>query len=250
MIFFDYILARLRKKDTGGVVDPALTDEILDDILTLYATKRDKVAQKNSIEDDAGYLQLVGDENSPGPNKIYSTDAGGNRGWHSTLLTTGLFAQTSDGVVVTNTQVETNIIGSGQGSLSVPANGFKVGDSFEAVLSGIISTENNHYLTINVKSGSQILATTLGILMSHCANQPFQIRITFTIKSIGVNGEVSTFGSFTYNNNQIELKGVMFTDNEVLNTTIQNTLQVTAQWSQTDTHDSIQCKNFTLHKTY
>ena len=105
-------------------------------------------------------------------------------------------------------------------------------------------------MTIKAKSGSQILATTLGILMSHCANQPFQIRITFTIKSIGVNGEVSTFGSFTYNNNQIELKGVMFTDNEVLNTTIQNTLQVTAQWSQTDTHDSIQCKNFTLHKTY
>lgn len=250
MIFFDYILARLRKKDTGGVVDPALTDEILDDILTLYATKRDKIAQKNSIEDDAGYLQLVGDEDSPGPNKIYSTDAGGIKGWHSTLLTTGLFAQTSDGVVVTNTQVETNIIGSGQGSLSVPANGFKAGDSFEAVLSGIISTENNHYLTIKAKSGSQILATTLGILMSHCANQPFQIRITFTIKSIGVNGEISTFGSFTYNNNQVELKGVMFTDTEVLNTTVQNTLQVTAQWSQTDTHDSIQCKNFTLHKTY
>jgi hypothetical protein len=250
MIFFDYLLSRLRLKDSGGVVDPALTEQITNDILTLYSTKRDKVAQKNSIEDDDGYLQLVGDENSPGPNKIYSTDASGNKGWHSTLLTTGLFAQTQDGAVVSNTNVENNLLGSGVGSLSVPANGFKVGDSFEAVLSGVISTQNNHYLTIKVKSGSQVLATTAGILMSHSTNQPFQIRISFTIRSLGTNGEISTFGSFQYNNNQIQLIGFMFTDVESFNTTIQNSLEVTAKWGQIDSDDSIQAKSFTLHKTY
>jgi len=68
--------------------------------------------------------------------------------------------------------------------------------------------------------------------------------------SSDLNGEVSTFGSFSYNNNQVQLKGIMFSDTEILNTTISNTLSVTTQWGQIDTHDSIQCKNFTLHKTY
>lgn len=36
---------------------------------------------KNSIEEDAGALQLVGDEDAPGNNKVYGTDGSGNKGW-------------------------------------------------------------------------------------------------------------------------------------------------------------------------
>jgi len=36
---------------------------------------------KNSIEVDTGELQLVGDEASPGNNKVYGTDAAGAKGW-------------------------------------------------------------------------------------------------------------------------------------------------------------------------
>lgn len=44
--------------------------------------KRNLNSQKNSIEDDFGDLQLVGDENSPGNNKVYGTDSSGNKGWY------------------------------------------------------------------------------------------------------------------------------------------------------------------------
>ena len=36
---------------------------------------------KNSIEVDTGGLQLVGDELAPGNNKVYGTDAAGEKGW-------------------------------------------------------------------------------------------------------------------------------------------------------------------------
>src|SRR5690606_12420580 len=36
---------------------------------------------KNSIEVDAGEYQLVGDEDSPGPGKVYGTDSSGVKGW-------------------------------------------------------------------------------------------------------------------------------------------------------------------------
>lgn len=52
------------------------------DITDLQNDKRDNTAQKNSIEDDAGDLQLVGDENAPGVNKVYGTNSAGQKGWY------------------------------------------------------------------------------------------------------------------------------------------------------------------------
>lgn len=49
----------------------------------------------------------------------------------------GLFAQTANSIPVTGTTTETTLINGGVGTLSVPANGFTVGDSFVAVMAGI-----------------------------------------------------------------------------------------------------------------
>lgn len=50
--------------------------------LTTHASDPDAhKGQKNSIELDAGDLQLVGDEASPGNNQVYGTDGSGNKGW-------------------------------------------------------------------------------------------------------------------------------------------------------------------------
>lgn len=47
--------------------------------------KRDLTAQKNSIEDDGGDLQLVGDAASPGNSQYYGTDSSGVKGWQAML---------------------------------------------------------------------------------------------------------------------------------------------------------------------
>lgn len=52
------------------------------DITNLQNDKRDNASQKNSIEDDGGDLQLVGDEENPGATKVYGTNAAGVKGWY------------------------------------------------------------------------------------------------------------------------------------------------------------------------
>ncbi len=69
----------------------------------------------------------------------------------------GLFAQTANSTIITNTNVEISLINGGVGSLSVPANFFKVGDSFRVVMAGIVNANNNQNITIRVKAGSIIL---------------------------------------------------------------------------------------------
>ena len=72
----------------------------------------------------------------------------------------GLFNQTGNSTPITNTLTESSLIDGGVGSLSVPANGFSVGDAFHAILTGHLSAVNNHTLRIRIKTGTVILADT------------------------------------------------------------------------------------------
>jgi len=162
----------------------------------------------------------------------------------------GLYAQTINGPTVSDTIVPTSIIGSGVGSLTVPGNIFKVGDSFHAKIGGIISTNNNHEITVNIKSDGTVLATTGLIPLTVCTNQSWELEVDFTIVSIGTTGSVKTNGNFIYNRNTGTYEGVAFNDTEVLDTTINQTLDVLVQWNQESTADSIFSHQFVLHKTY
>ena len=162
--------------------------------------------------------------------------------------TNGLFSQTADGPTVQNTTTETSIVGTGVGTLSVPANGFQVGDSFHAKIGGRFSTQNGHGITINVKTGATVLATTtiLGSLQS-AVSQGFEIELDFTIRAIGAAGEICTNGDFVYTNlNDVRV----FNDTVVFDTTVTNTLDVTIQWDQTSVSDAITATNFVLYKNF
>jgi hypothetical protein len=69
----------------------------------------------------------------------------------------GLFAQTANSTIITNTTVESSLINGGVGTLTVPANGFQVGDSFRAVFGGVMNANNNQNITIRVNAGSIVL---------------------------------------------------------------------------------------------
>ena len=57
-------------------------EEIEGQINQLNTDKRDSTAQKNSIEEDSGDLQLVNDVELPGADKVYGTNATGVKGWY------------------------------------------------------------------------------------------------------------------------------------------------------------------------
>ena len=49
---------------------------------------------------------------------------------------------------------------------------------------------------------------------------------------------------------QVDLEGYVFQDVEAFDSTIANTLDITAEWGQAKTQDEIHSANFVLHKTY
>jgi len=162
----------------------------------------------------------------------------------------GLFSQTAQGATVTNTTTETDILGTGVGSLTVPANFFKVGDAYHAKVGGTISAQNGDEITIRIKDGATVLATTGLISLQAVTALAWEIEIDFTIRTIGVSGQIFTNGNFAYNRNTGSLEGFVFSDVQTIDTTVINTLMVTAEWNQAKTQDIIFTDMTTLYKTY
>jgi len=168
----------------------------------------------------------------------------------------GLFAQTTDSIPVTATSVETTIIGPGVGTLSVPANGFSIGDSFACSLDGILSCIGTATLHIHVKTlGGIILCDTGIIAMAVTTSKPWLLNLYFTIRTLGGVGlaSISSGGLFSYiKNASSNYQGFPLSNINAttFDTTINNTLVVTAQWNTNNAGNSIISRNFTLNKTY
>lgn len=179
----------------------------------------------------------------------------GPQGPQGVAGTNGLFAQTALGTPITNTIVESSLIGTGVGTLSVPPNTFQVGDSFTAKICGNLSCANNATIHFRVKSDGTVIADAGVFQMKITTNKFFELIVDFTITKIGVAGvaELFTNGQYSYNHNsQGELSGNNFAlvTTTIFDTTILNTLSITAQWGAASINNSIQSQNFVLTKVY
>jgi hypothetical protein len=166
-----------------------------------------------------------------------------------------LYTQINSSTPVTNTLVETSLLDGGLGTLTVPANGFKVGDSFHAVATGHIAAVNNHTLRIRIKSGSVVLADTGSIIMSSVTAGHWKLEVEFIVRTLGTSGvaRIATGGTFFYTKNASNsFEGTNFSTETStgFDTTIDNTLVITAQWGTANSGDSIYSEIFTLNKTY
>jgi hypothetical protein len=167
----------------------------------------------------------------------------------------GLFAQTDNSSPVSGTTSELSLIGGGVGTLSVPPNSFQVGDSFTAIFGGVLNAANNQTIRIRVKSGAIILLDSLAQPITNITNDVFSLNIDFTIRQIGVSGVASivALGSFHYTKtSNANLEGFAFNviNSTTFNTTVLNTLDVTAQWGSANVVNSIFSKTFVLNKVF
>lgn len=168
---------------------------------------------------------------------------------------TGLFTQITNGPTVTATVAESTIIGTGLGSLTVPANGFQVGDSFKVDVVGHVSSKNNDTIRIKIKSGSVILGDTGVVTMPNITSKHYSINLNFTVRSLGAAGtaSIASSGQFTYSknaSNAFEGSNFSIVNNTTFDTTVSNTLDITVQWSSTSALNSIYSEILTLYKTY
>lgn len=162
----------------------------------------------------------------------------------------GLFAQTANSSTVTNTTSETTIIDGGSGTLTVPGGGFIAGDAFHAKMAGVISSNNGVTLTIKVKSGATVLATTGAVTLPKLTTQSWNLDIQFIVRTTGASGSLHASGWFAYNSGS-SLVGTNFnTTTSPFDTTVSQTLDITVTWGAASTGNSIYSTDFTLHKIF
>jgi hypothetical protein len=167
----------------------------------------------------------------------------------------GLFSQTAESTTISATTVETSLINGGVGTLSVPANGFAIGDSFRADFGGLITAANNQTIDLRVKTGSVVLADSLLQSITNITNNVWSLSLNFTIRSIGGPGVASivTLGTFNYTktvNGTVEGFSFNSINNTTFDTTINNTLDVTLQWGSANAGNAIYSDIFVLNKIY
>ena len=102
--------------------------------------------------------------------------------------------------------------------------------------------------------GATVLALASTTLAT-ATNKFFDLVITFTIRAIGSAGvaKIATSGQFTYSkdaSNAFEGTDFIYINEDTFDTTIYNTLDITAQWENASTSNSIHSEIFTLQKIY
>ena len=167
----------------------------------------------------------------------------------------GLYAQTALSAPIVFASGEASLIGAGVGTLSVPANAFKVGDSFVAKMCGRLTCANNEILHIRVRSNGVLIIDALQYTLATTTDKYYDLILDFTVTKIGGAGVAELFanGMFTYNKNAaVAMEGVHFgqISNTVFDTTVDNSLTITAEWVTSSATNTIRSQNFTLTKVY
>lgn len=204
-----------------------------------------------------GQQGVQGEQGIQGPQGIQGIQGvQGETGPQGPAGLTGFFAQTADSTPVTATVAETTIIGTGVGTLTVPANAFQIGDSFVCALDGIVSCTSSSTLHIRVRTLAGVLLADTGIIdMAAATDKSWLINLYFTIRTLGgpTTASISSGGLFSYiRNGGTQFEGYVLStvNNTTFDTTVNNTLVITAQWDTTAVGNSIQSRNFTLTKLY
>jgi hypothetical protein len=146
-----------------------------------------------------------------------------------------LYTQTQD-KTVGNTTVETTLIGSGEGILTIPANYLSSGTRLRLSISGTYSSLALAQITFRVYIGSIQVAIGTDILGAVTASN-YEIEIDVIIRSVGVSGNAVASGSF----NKLHSGGgqVAIVGSGTIDTTIDNDIDVTVQWGAASVDNTI-----------
>jgi len=176
-------------------------------------------------------------------------------GLEQSNLGKGLFAELKNSSSITDTTDPGSLLGPGIGQLTVPANTFKVGDSFHLKMLGHLGARNGTPLRLEIMSDSVILADTGPITLPTCTDKHWELNVYFTIRTLGVAGSASIMsgGIFTYTKDASNaFEGTNFTveNNTDFDTTISNTLEVIATWGSAHPNNNIYSELAILQKIY
>lgn len=174
----------------------------------------------------------------------------------------GLYSQTGSSAPITgitgvSTATSGSLLDGGLGTLTVPANGFRKGDTFHAKLAGKVNMLNSHTLDIQFKSDGSTLADTGEISMPKTTdNQNWILDTTFIIREVGTAGTASILssGMFTVRKDaagEVISEIFSFVNNTTFDTTKDNTLSIIGVMGPScGATENIFSEFFTLNKVF
>lgn len=156
-----------------------------------------------------------------------------------------IFTQTATQTIAA-TITETTILGSGVGTLTLPANFFVAGKQVRIILKGVYSTPlvNLGNITVKIKLGSTVLASaTANALLVNATNQDFDSNCTIICRTAGATGSVVISGLVNYSLGANTAAARLPINNGSTAVTIDTTsslvLNITVTWSNNTTGNSI-----------
>lgn len=158
-----------------------------------------------------------------------------NTGWG--VPSTTLFTQTDD-LNISNSDAETSLIGTGRGSLVIPANYLLEGRSIKVHIHGYHSSVGNCLLTIKVKLNGTVVATN-AVASGNGNDDGFYLHAEITCRQTGEAGKVSVGGHYEETHNTGSTIGLVQIGETTIDTTIDQTLDVTWAWAVADHGNSI-----------
>jgi len=155
------------------------------------------------------------------------------------------FAQTQT-ITVANTVVETTIIGTGVGSLTLPANFLLPGTSLLIRGLGYHSTTANPTLRIRVYYGSTLILDSGAISTANSTNDSWELVVGATVVTTGATGTINCDGIWVEAGAGANIFNMSNLAPVTINTTTANTINVTVQWGTASTSNTITCPYLTL----
>jgi hypothetical protein len=157
-------------------------------------------------------------------------------------------------VTVVSTSVETTLVGTGIGTVTLPANFFTVGKTVRITASGYYSTTQTagQTLTIRIRlggvAGTLVLATGANSTANIITNRAWRIIAEITCRTTGATGTVFAQGLFFKCTDAISaaIWNMVNTGTITINTTASQAIAVTADWNSAAATDTISCSNLMI----
>lgn len=170
----------------------------------------------------------------------------------------GLSSGISNSAILTASTTEQSILANTYvGSRTAPANTFQQGDAFTAVLAGNFSSANGDTLTLRLKGGptGATVLSSIVIPLNGSSGTFFELEIDFVVRQIGAATVANLAINYDFSYNQSS--GGNFqgerrceVNSTTFDTTVDNVLNITAQFSSTSANNSIETLLSTLGKSY
>lgn len=156
------------------------------------------------------------------------------------------------GVTALTGGVETSMIPTGIGSLTVDAGSIKVGSCTKVTMAGdVTSSANNQQLRLRLKINAVTVSTfDVDIDTITGGGEPWQMCTIMTCRTDGAVGTMVINSIFTYVKNNLDSKGSGNRTVFNINTTIPNTFSLTMQWIDVDPGNTVGVDQFISTNVY